>query len=177
MAIPGSDIPAAQTAQDAVAGNMKIRTQLEICDTALTEGGRALVAYYQEHRSRNALPRRKKMPSRPLLGIMSNLFMLEPADEAGTDWRFRLVGQEVVERIGADATGLCISQAYEPDVARRNANDYCDIAMNHMVRITRGTFAGINREFLGMEIVHVPMIGSDDITPWVLGGLFVSNDV
>jgi len=177
MAIPGSDIPAAQSAQDAVSGNMKMRTQLEICDTAQSDGGRALVAYYEEHRSRNALPRRKQMPSRSLLGIMSHLFMLEPVDEDGTDWRFRLVGQEVVERIGVDATGLCISQAYEPDVARRNASDYRDIAMNHMVRITRGTLDGINREYLDMEIVHVPMIGSDETTPWVLGGLFVSDDV
>lgn len=174
MATPGSDI---QAAQGAVTGNMKMRTQLEICDTVQSDGGRALVAYYEEHRSRNALPHRKQMPSRPLLGIMSHLFMLEPVDGDGTDWRFRLVGQEVVERIGVDATGLCISQAYEPDVARRNANDYRDIAMNKMVRITRGTFTGIDREYLDMEIVHVPMIGADDTTPWVLGGLFVSDDV
>ncbi len=177
MSVLGSDIPAAPTAEGTVSGNTKMRTQLEICDTAQSDGGRALVAYYEEHRSRNTLPLRRQMPSRTLLGIMSNLFMLEPVDGDGTDWRFRLVGQEVVERIGVDATGLCISQAYEPDVALRNANDYRDIAMNHMVRITRGTFAGINREYLDMEIVHVPMVGSDGMTPWVLGGLFVSDDV
>jgi hypothetical protein len=173
MSSLASDIPAALTAKDVVEGRQQIRTQLTICDTATSDGGRTLLNYYQSHQARGVLPKRTDMPCRELLGIMPDLFMLEPVDAAGHDWRFRLVGQGLVEHVGVDATGLCISQAYEAEDAKRNAGDYRDIAMNGNTRITRGTFHGIDREFLQMEIVHVPMVGSDGVTPWVLGGLFV----
>ncbi len=173
MSSLASDLPAAPTAKDVIEGGQQMRTQLTICDTVATAGGQTLLNYYKSHQARGVLPQRTDMPCRELLGIMPDLFMLEPVDAAGQDWRFRLVGQGIVEHVGVDATGLCVSQAYEPTDAERNAGDYREIAMNGNTRITRGTFHGIDREFLQMEIVHVPMIGSDGVTPWVLGGLFI----
>ncbi|CDO58819.1 hypothetical protein BN1012_Phect605 [Candidatus Phaeomarinobacter ectocarpi] len=173
MSSLASDIPAALTANDVIEGGHQIRTQLTICDTATSEGGQTLLSYYKSHQARGVFPQRTNMPCRELLGIMPDLFMLEPVDADGNDWRFRLVGQGLVEHVGVDATGLCISQAYEAADAERNAGDYRDVAINGNTRITRGTFLGIDREFLQMEIVHVPMIGADGETPWVLGGLFI----
>ncbi|MEO0962918.1 MAG: PAS domain-containing protein, partial [Pseudomonadota bacterium] len=163
------------TAKDIIKGGQQIRTQLVICNTATSDGGQTLLNYYTSHQARGQLPRRSDMPCRELLGIMPDLFMLEPVDAAGDDWRFRLVGQRLVEQVGVDATGLCISQAYEGADAERNAGDYRDVAMNGNTRITCGTFHGIDREFLQMEIVHVPMIGANGETPWVLGGLFIQR--
>ena len=163
------------SALDALASGKRLRTQLTICETATSSGGRSLIEYYESHRARGVYPRRSEMPSRELMGIMPDIFLLEPVDAEGTDWRFRLVGQGLVSRLGVDPTGMCISTAYAADDATRNAGDYQDIAVKGTTRITRGSFIGIDREFLEMEIVHVPMLGADDTTRWVLGGLFVND--
>lgn len=176
MASLASNAPVALTASDIISAKQRLRTHLTICDAAKSDGGRTLLGFYDTHRAKGTLPRRADMPSRALSGILPSLFMLEPTDYQGTDWRFRLAGQEIVTRVGIDPTGLCISQAYELEDAERNAADYRDIAINGNPRVTRGHLAGINREYLDMEIAHVPMIGANGTTPWVLGGVFLDKN-
>ncbi|MEQ8747922.1 PAS domain-containing protein [Pyruvatibacter sp.] len=138
--------------------------------------GKLLLAYYEHQLANGTLPRRRDMPAREILSILPNMFILEPANAPATDWRFRLMGQHLVTRFGADATGLCISQAYASDQVEHNAAVYRAVVNGERLSITRGIFEGIDREFLEMEIVHVPMLGSDDKTRWILGGLFFEGE-
>jgi len=135
-------------------------------------GALKLVSYVEEKRANNDWPRRRNLPDKALASIMPNIFMLAPADPDGADWRFRLVGQEIVDRLGFDPTGSLISTLFAPEEALRHAKEYRDVIAGTRDSISRCVFRGIDRDFLTMEIIHVPMLGADGETFWILGGMF-----
>lgn len=153
--------------------------KLDIKVTPATEAhhplARMMLAFFSGKQRTNALPSRTDLPHRDLLPVLPFIFMLEPTGGDMTDWRFRLVGHGITARLGGDPTGLCISEIYKPAQVAPNAASYADVATSRAPHITTGSFHGIDREFLTFEIVHLPMLGNDERTIWVLGGLFFND--
>ncbi len=154
-----------------------MRIEVDQLDKPTHPDGLVLLDYFESHRARGVVPRRADLPAREIVRILPNVFILEPIDPEGLDWRLRLLGQGLVDRFGADPTGLAISQIYATDQVEYNAGVYRAVVAGERLSVTRGTFQDIDREFLTFEIVHTPIIGSDEKTRWVLGGIFFEGHV
>lgn len=128
--------------------------------------------YYLDLAAQGRLPARADFPVRALAPLMPGLFIIAPAGPAhapDSDWRFRLIGTAITERLGLDATGMAISQLLSPDQLAHHAGVYTDVAHGRRLSITRGCFEGLDREYVQVEIVHVPMAAPDGVSRWVLG--------
>jgi hypothetical protein len=170
---PGSD--RLRTPDQLLTGSDKL--DIKVCPIAAPrlDAGKFMVQFFHDLEARGELPHRAGMPYRGLLPVLSNIFILEPLDATMSDWRFRLVGQGIATRLGADPTGLCISDIYEPAQVANNAASYAGVTASLAPHITTGTFYGIKREYLNFEIVHLPMVGKDNETILILGGLFFDD--
>src|SRR5690348_10948974 len=81
------------------------------------EQARELLAYWQERMEKGGFVMGRDIPSRQIAHLMKNLIVREPV-EGGRDFRYRLVGTVLMERLGRDVTGLLISDVYAPASAR-----------------------------------------------------------
>ena len=113
----------------------------------------------------------RDVPSRPLARLLGNLAVYEPLAD-GSDLRVRLAGATIGRRFDRDITGRKLSELFP-------AEDF----VRHMVATVKAIETGtpvildsrIMRETvteLHLEVVVLPVLASDRVTPWVLVGLF-----
>ncbi|MGD1932965.1 MAG: PAS domain-containing protein [Candidatus Phaeomarinobacter sp.] len=164
--------PAIQSADDITSDEVRIHIDVKVRPGVTDPDSRNLFAYCDTCLAAGSPPRRSELPAREIVALLPNIFMLEPVDARGADWRFRLMGQGIVSRFGGDATDLTISQLYDPAQVEHNARIYREVSIGDTPNVTHGTFQGIDKEYLEFEIVHLPLIGTDGDTRWILGGIF-----
>lgn len=133
---------------------------------------RALVAVCEAAIAAGTPLARKDVPSRPLLRFMPQVFLLEPL-EGGADWRFRLFGAGIAQRLGGDPTGAKISELYSPDQVRHQAEEYRITAELRRPAVTGGKLYGIERDFLKLEFCNLSLEPPAGDVRWILGGVFV----
>lgn len=168
------DAPSAQPAEDApVYGNL--RANVEHHDAATHPDGIFLLNYHFRMMAEQGGIRRTDLPCRELSPIMANLFMMAPVTPEAKDWEIRLLGQEIITRLGVEASGRRISEVLTQDQAEHHANVYRDVAAGHRLSITRGSLEGMGREFVSVEFVHVPLLGPDGQSKWMMGGVFFGD--
>ncbi|WP_422004034.1 PAS domain-containing protein [Pyruvatibacter mobilis] len=168
------DAPSAQPAEDApVYGNM--RAAVEHHEAATHPDGRFLVDYHNRMLAEQGGIRRTDLPCRALSPIMPNLFMMAPVTPAAEDWEIRIVGQEIITRLGIDATGHRISEFLTPDQTAHHATIYRDVAAGRRLSITTGRIEGLDRDYVTVEFVHVPLLGPDGQSKWMMGGVFFGD--
>jgi hypothetical protein len=100
----------------------------------------------------------RDLPSRALGSILRNLAVFEPIDNQ-TDFHVRIAGTGMLRRFGRDITGVRLSEVFAPQLFERRK------AM---------IFAAIHsgRKPLRFEVVVLPVLAPDRVTPWALAGLF-----
>lgn len=154
-------IPAANAA--------RIEAIVEAIPAAVHPESLALIAFWEKHRTDSRLLRRADLPCREAAPLLPSVFVLEPTDETGTDWRLRLVGTKLTRWLDFDPTGLTISGFYHPDHVAHNADVYRMVTRDRRPHVTQGRLGGVNRDFLKLEIVHLPMEGASQDEMLLLG--------
>jgi hypothetical protein len=126
---------------------------------------RAVIGFWQKHCVDGRLLSRANLPCRETVSLLPSIFVLERMDEAGEDWRIRLVGTHLTRQLDFDPTGFTISAFFHPDSLAHNASVYRAVTEERRMHITHGRLHGVNRDFLRLEIVHLPMEGTapDDL--------------
>lgn len=141
----------------------------------LHESSRRLLAFWLKHSQGGQLLSRAAIPSREILDLMGNLFLVEPVDPEGKDWRFRLAGEVLNARFGQNPTGRCVSELHTLETAPRTIGRYNEVAKAREPRILRGRFVGLGRDFYEIEVVQLPFLAADGHTIGILGGIFFLN--
>jgi hypothetical protein len=100
---------------------------------------------------------------------------MEPIGEEMLDWRYRIVGSAVMDRLGmTKARGLCMSQTHDPELVGFRAKTYREVVAQRCPRISRGRILGLGRDFYQMEVVHMP-VDSGHGAIWIACGMFFFN--
>ena len=134
--------------------------------------GQQLIAFWTTARDAGRPLSRGDIPSRTIMRLMPHLFLLEPNGD-GSDWRFRVFGTAIVQRFGGDATNRFISEIYDVNQARGQADIYKGVVIRGAPHVTQGRIQGIDRQFLKTEFCHVPIVPPQPGLSWLLGGAFV----
>lgn len=158
-----------------VHGPQRFRSETEVVDEALHDGSRRLLAFWSEHSQNGQIMGRAGVPSREILDLMGNLFLVEPVDPEGSDWSFRLAGEVLNARFGQNPAGRRVSELHTLDLAPRTIERYNAVAKSRKPRIMRGRLIGLGRDFYRIEIVHLPVLAGDGRTVGILGGIFFFN--
>ena len=151
------------------------RVLSEPADEPLHPGSAVLLQFW---RSRNCgeLPKRSQIACRELKAILPFLFLMQPVDSELNEWRYRLIGSSIMERLGMSrARGCLMSELHQPEVVELRRRAYREIAQTKQPRISRGRIVGIGRDFYRIEGVHVPIDGGGANPTWILAGMFFFN--
>jgi hypothetical protein len=151
------------------------RAEMNDVASARHPSSQLLLDYWQKARDEGRLLTRDEIPGRAILHLMGNIVLSSPIDAAGSDWRIRLVGEVVTERFGGSPTGSLVSEAHDSGCAETSIRRFQETARTLRPRIMRGRFIGVERDFYEVENVHLPILGPDKETIWILGGIFFLN--
>lgn len=143
----------------------RIETYVVPTGAASHPQSKLLIDFWDRHRKDGRLLTRSELPCREAAAFLPSVFMLERTSAAGTDWRLRVVGTTLTRWLDFDPTGMTISDFYHPDHVAQNAEVYRMVTDEKRPHVTQGRLCGVNRDFLRLEIVHLPMEGAtpDDI--------------
>lgn len=143
----------------------RIETSVVPVGAAAHQQSQNLIAFWEKHRGNGRLLGRANLPCRETAPLLPSVFVLERIDRDGEDWRLRVVGTHLTHWLDFDPTGLSISGFYHPAHVAHNAGVYRMVTEEHRVHVTHGRLYGVDRDFLQLEFVHLPMEGSgpDDI--------------
>lgn len=154
----------------------QIETQVVAVTEPLHPQSRELIAFWEKHRVDGRLLSRAELPCRDTVSLLPSIFVLERKDEAGEDWRLRVVGTHLTRWLDFDPTGLTISAFYHPKCVAHNAGVYREVTTKRRPHITHGRLHGVNRDFLKLEIVHLPMEGSGPDDMLLLGCISIFEE-
>lgn len=150
----------------------RVNVRFREMDGPSREGSCALIAWWRaitEEKGNFVMGR--DVPARPIAKFTKHLQVFEPVD-GGENFRYRVVGSVLSERIGRDVTGLLVTEVY------------ADEAAAHFVRILNkviatGTPAVQEAQVVGRmgvarraEGVLLPMRSPDLKEIWILTGAF-----
>ena len=137
---------------------------------------RLLVDFWKRHRRDGRLLSRSALPCREAAPFLPSIFMLEPTSAAGDDWRLRVVGTTLTRWLDFDPTGMTISEFYHPDHIAHNAGIYRMVTREKRLHVTQGRLSGVNRDFLRLEIVHLPIEGASPEDILLLGCISIFGE-
>lgn len=105
------------------------------------------------------------------IGVLGHEFLIEPAD-GGRDWRYRLIGAEIVWMFGRDPTGVPFSKHFIPAEAEQ-----CITLSNRVARTGRPLF--LQARFVSgehsagiLETMSLPILSRDGGEVWLIGASF-----
>ncbi|MBL4864436.1 MAG: PAS domain-containing protein [Rhodobiaceae bacterium] len=90
-----------------------------------TEGARELYAYWDKLRTGRAMPRATEVDLVDLAPILPNVVIYAATDD--NDFRFRFFGTGLVRAVGADLTGLRITDIMDSPNATESINGFTQI--------------------------------------------------
>ncbi|MGN6514413.1 MAG: PAS domain-containing protein [Rhizomicrobium sp.] len=165
-----SDAKVSVTRHDPVTGQ-SLSIRFEEMEELSHADAVALLAYWQECRQTGGFSMLRNVPSKAIARFTKHLVVLEPfVDRA--DFRYRIAGMILLERLGRDVTGMTISEVFDPEPAQgliaacRKVLD-TDAPVFQRIHV-RGMFAEVRRP----ELVMLPIGSIDGSQTWVLVGVF-----
>ncbi|GAK44703.1 conserved protein [Tepidicaulis marinus] len=151
---------------------IRLYTQVQVLEHPEHQDACYLLEAWQKLRDEDRLLHAKDLPSKAFAALLPRLYLLEPANEAATDWRFRLVGTDIANAFPADPTGRSISELYAPDKVLSNAAVYRDVLRFMRPVFTKGQVEGLDRDYKIMEFIHLPVAIGERDDKVLLGGVF-----
>ena len=162
-----------ENARPALADDVRIETAVTPVDAPQHPQSLALLEFWTRHRQGDRLLSRAGLPCRETSALLPSIFVLEPLDPEGIDWRLRLIGTLLTSWLGFDPTGEAISELYKPEGVEDNAEVYRQVTRERIVHATQGRLRGIKRDFLSLEILHLPMEGTTPQDMLLLGSISI----
>jgi hypothetical protein len=131
-----------------------------------------LIEFWQSRCIGGRLMSRSDLPAREIAVLMRFLVLHAPVDSLGTDWRCRVEGSGIRERLGwSNTRGLTLAQRFPPQQASTGVALFNRVAQGDRPFVARGKFLGFERDFYEIETVMLPIEG-DSGNRWIFGGLF-----
>jgi hypothetical protein len=158
--------PGARTTQDRAT---RIETNVVPIEAPLHAQSIKLMEFWQRHCRDGRLLSRSDLPCREAAPFLPSVFVLEPMDGEGHDWRLRVVGTTLTRWLDFDPTGMTIREIYHPATVDKDAAIYRMVTRERRSHITQGRLCGVGRDFLSLEIVHLPMEGASPDEILLLG--------
>ena len=113
----------------------------------------------------------RDLPSRALGSVLRNLAVFEPVDNE-SDFHVRIAGTGMLRRFGRDITGMRLSELFPAQLfVRRKAMILGAIHSGKPVMGDIELGQG-NHQPLRFEILVLPVLAPDRVTPWALAGIF-----
>ena len=135
------------------------------------EQAKELLAYWQERMEKGGFVMGRDIPARQIGHLMKHLVVREPV-EGGRDFRNRLVGTVLMERLGGDVTGLRISEVYAAASANALIASLKKAIDTGKPVFQRAEVHGMVDTIRTAEGVLLPMKAPDGVTNWTLNGVF-----
>jgi hypothetical protein len=158
------------TRNDPVTGQ-ELRIGFESIDQLSHADALVLLDYWRDCRKAGAFVMGRHVPARAIARLTKHLVVLEPTT-GPADFKYRLAGAVLLQRLGRDVTGLTISDVFDAEPARSliaAARKVIETDAPVFQRIhVRGVLADVRRP----ELVLLPMSAPDGTTAWVLIGVF-----
>ncbi len=134
----------------------------------------ALYQYYQRKcDAAETLPIRRslELPELTRLGLIGNIFLLEPIPDTD-DWRYRLLGTEIISRFVVDRTNMGFRDYLPADQAEKFIRASDDIAKSR-----KPGFFRLKPQMTGaidykIETMSLPIFSNDGGTVLLFGGTF-----
>ncbi len=131
----------------------------------------ALAAYWDKQRAgAPALPRAALEPL-DIPRLLPGIFLAEPCDDGAHDYRFRLAGSLVEERMRRKVTGKTLTELYGDKFGPQTIAIYDRIATTCTPLVLQGHFEGDNLEHIRFEVLHLPLEFANGARG-ILGGQF-----
>ena len=135
-----------------------------------------LVAYWRNRRGGRSAPRRRDVdPTDIPRHLLPHLFMLDVIDH-GADFRYRLVGTEIVAGVGRDATGALASQLYGnfPDALAILRQILTRVMVEQIPIFSSGLMYWLpERDYQEFTNVFLPLCSNGTQVDIILGGLWI----
>ena len=125
-----------------------------------------LLAYWQSRRGNRRMPRRADIdPPIDLSGHLKNLVLIEALPESD-DFRYRLIGTEVVDKHARDSTRKTVRELYE--IADPVVFDWTMMVLRAVVERRAPVRAGnrlqmVRREFIASDQFLLPLSDESDV--------------
>lgn len=129
---------------------------------------KALLSYWNKHRQTGGALARLDFDPLHIPKLLQGLFIAEPV---GADFRFRLVGSQIEERIQHKLTGKTLHDIYADDLAQQTADMYRQVATSCTPMIVRGHYDQETLKHIEFEALHMAL-EFEDGSRGILGGQF-----
>lgn len=144
--------------------------QLEVViDGVHHPGAKQLCTYWESRKGPDGTVQWPAIKPGEIVNLLQWLFLAEPF---GSEWRYRLFGTGLRDRLRFEWTGKTTNEIFEPDAAAMVNDIYRRVSETKQPVNLRGRFVGVDLEHAAAEGVNLPVIGRDGKTPLVLGGVF-----
>ncbi len=143
-----------------MASNARQRPSLTIDPDNLVSPLREIRDYWASKCGGRAIPRRADIDPLELPAQhMPYLSILDVLPQTN-DFRFRVIGTGITERLGRDSTGKTVREVYA--AADRETRDwmlevYQAVVTHKRPVLKRGTLRMVQKEFVDFEALHVPL--------------------
>jgi hypothetical protein len=112
------------------------------------------------------------VPSRAIARLLSRVAICEPTPD-GSDYRMRLIGSVVHQRLGRDVTGEYISEIFdEPSEFQVRFNGLEEAIKTGEPRMMRIVYHAGSVELMCHELVVLPVTAPNGIDRWALVFVF-----
>ena len=132
-------------------------------------GALRLLAYCRSKAVGDGPCRQEMLRPSEIVRLLPYLFIAEPGNG---DWRYRLGGTELVDRLGTEFTGRSVHEVFEADSADMVTEGYNAVAHGGITFGARGRLLVFGVDQGGAETIHMPMLARDGRTILVFGGVF-----
>jgi hypothetical protein len=147
------------------------------CDNASAPQIVELVAYWSKLRGDRFAPSRSQLDPAAIKRVLPYVSMMEVLD-GGADFRFRLLGTQIVEGLGRDSTGRRFSQVYagQPEVMQRMLERMHRVMQLKQPVFTRGScYWEPDRKYKSFEDVNLPLSSDREQVDIILGALVLTG--
>jgi len=163
-----SDSKTPVTRNDPITGD-ELRFEFEEIEKPSHADAETLLAYWHACRRAGGFAMVRNVPSKAIAHLMKNLIVMEPLPG---DFRYRLVGNILIQRLGRDVTGMTTSEVFDPEPAKgliAGGQKVLDTDAPVFQRLYVRTSFGETRR---PELVLLPISSADGKETLVLVGVF-----
>lgn len=131
----------------------------------------ALRAYWDEKRGGRAMPSRSDIDPIGMQRFLGDLFIVEALTDT-SDFRYRLVGSNLVPYYGQDTTGWTVTQVFskvDPRFVELVLSGYRRVLSEAIVLRVRGRLIWGEKNFIRYDSIHLPLLNKAGIPGLILG--------
>ena len=143
----------------------------------LLESSRTLVEFYNSLEKVDGLPRKADVdPFTIPREVLTSCYLLEPEDDY-SDWTYRLIGTEIVERFRVDRTGQSLRSIMEHERAEALVEASNSVVRTRKMMVYRLIPKGTPMEDFYAETLSLPILDERKDKVWLFGGTFFGSAI